>query len=180
MCSFTRQCPPSSQLSLPAGDVLIHCGDWVRSSSSSGLPEYEDFLSWLCLQPHSSKVLISGNKESCLDSEGAGRGRAGEVAAVAAMLETSPGLTYLRDSAYVCEKAGLRLKVWGSPWSLANRARASAFQLPAAELSGKWESIPADTDILVTHSPALGRGDTTKAGKLAGCPALAKAVDTIR
>ena len=33
------------------------------------------------------------------------------------------------------------------------------------ELLKKWNNIPTDTDILMTHTPPLGFGDTLKNGK---------------
>ena len=50
--------------------------------------------------------------------------------------------------------------------------------------SGSYASdlvqVPRDTDILVTHSPAFGRLDTTRRGEAAGCPHLRDAIEKIR
>ena len=40
--------------------------------------------------------------------------------------------------------------------------------------------VPGDTDILVTHSPAFGRLDTTRRREAAGCPHLRDAIEIIR
>jgi len=40
----------------------------------------------------------------------------------------------------------------------------------------KWDLIPSNTDILVTHSPPLGFGDLCTTGARAGCVELLKSV----
>ena len=52
---------------LPAGDVLIHAGDFSRARPAKP-GEYKDFLDWLVAQPHKHKVLISGNRDQLMDS----------------------------------------------------------------------------------------------------------------
>jgi hypothetical protein len=50
--------------SLPAGDVLIHCGDFTRKGY---LSEIQAFAAWLAKQPHPHKLVIAGNHELTLD-----------------------------------------------------------------------------------------------------------------
>ena len=52
---------------LPAGDVLIHAGDFSRSRPAKP-GEYTDFMDWLVRQPHPHKILISGNRDQLMDS----------------------------------------------------------------------------------------------------------------
>ena len=65
---------------------------------------------------------------------------------------------YLEDSSVEIQG----LKIYGSP-----------YQPPTTEGSqeclDKWNHIPSDTDILVTHGPPLGFGDKTNSGNRAGC-----------
>ena len=49
--------------------------------------------------------------------------------------------------------------------------------MPRADIQSKWEKIPSDTDVLITHGPPLGRGDTTH-GKHVGCVSLLKDVQS--
>ena len=52
---------------LPAGDVLIHAGDFSMARPAKP-GEYKDFFDWLVGQPHRHKILISGNRDQLMDS----------------------------------------------------------------------------------------------------------------
>lgn len=52
-----------------------------------------------------------------------------------------------------------------------------AFNLPRGEAClRKWDTIPDDTDILVTHTPPIGHGDLCCTGVRAGCVELLSTV----
>lgn len=145
---------------LPPGDVLVHAGDF----SLNGRPhEIEQFFGWLARQPHPYKVVIAGNHDLLFESE-PGRARA-----------MVPGnVLYLEDSG--CEIEGVR--IWGSPWQpfFMNWA----FNLETeVELKTKWDLIPMDTDVLVTHGPPFGILDECCDGRRVGSAALAGAVREI-
>ena len=126
--------------------------------------------------------MVAGNKEIFMDTESCVKHRGkslGEIEAVQQLLNCE-GVTYLCDSGFLFQKSDLRLRLWGSPWTIANGKAGKAFQVEVDEMQEKWEKIPTDTDILVTHSPALGRLDKTKRGDAAGCPYLKDAVQRIR
>jgi len=79
---------------------------------------------------------------------------------------------YLEDSSV--ELFGL--KIYGSPW-VPGLSHEWGFTLKTeAERLEKWRQIPADTDILLTHTPPLGIGDHTSKEKMIGCPQLLRAV----
>ena len=52
---------------LPAGDLLIHGGDFTKSRPAKP-EEYKEFIDWFASQPHPHKVLISGNRDQLMDS----------------------------------------------------------------------------------------------------------------
>lgn len=87
---------------------------------------------------------------------------------------------YLRNSAIDIE--GVRF--YGSPWQ--PRFMHWAFNLSRGEdLRRKWDFIPEDTDVLVTHGPPHGRLDLVprdRAGifENTGCEELLLAVKRIR
>lgn len=124
---------------VPAGDILVHCGDLCARGSIDELREAADFLRG---QPHRHKVVIAGNHDFALQDH--------PVEARAEM----HGLTYLQDEAAVVED----IRFYGSPWQ--PEFFDWAFNLPRGEaLAEKWAQIPDDTEVLLTHGPPHGHGD---------------------
>jgi len=79
--------------------------------------------------------------------------------------------TYLEDSAV--KIAGL--KIYGTPWQ--PEFGGWAFNLKRGEeCVRKWNLIPEDTDVLITHGPPLGFGDLCSTGIRAGCVDLLQSV----
>ena len=65
----------------------------------------------------------------------------------------------------------------GSPWQ--PEFGGWAFNLKRGEeCLRKWNLIPEDTDVLITHSPPLGFGDLCSTGTRAGCVDLLQSVQT--
>lgn len=82
--------------------------------------------------------------------------------------------TYLQDE--FVEFNGL--KIYGSPWQ--KRFYDWAFNLDLRDLTQKWELIPNDTDILITHSPPKFYGDLVARGTHEGCEALLRKLNQIK
>lgn len=75
--------------------------------------------------------------------------------------------TYLEDE--LIEIYGL--KFYGTPWQ--PEFCRWAFNLTRGqEILDKWNLIPDDTDILITHTPPVGFNDLTASGVRAGCVEL--------
>jgi len=81
--------------------------------------------------------------------------------------------TYLQDESYVSNG----VKFWGSPWS-PEFGYGWAFNQTRHEIHHKWDLIPSDTDVLITHGPPIGRGDLVHNGQRAGCVNLLQQVQT--
>lgn len=145
---------------LPPGDLLVHAGDF----SLGGAPrEVEEFFAWLDKQPHRYKIVVAGNHDLLF-----------EYAPDYARAMVPANVSYLEDSG--CEIEGLRF--WGSPWQ--PWFLDWAFNLETdAERQAKWDLIPPDTDVLVTHGPPFGILDECYDGRRVGCPALASTVRRI-
>lgn len=63
------------------------------------------------------------------------------------------------------------LKIFGTPWQ--PDFGQWAFNVPRGQqLLAKWNEIPEDVDILISHSPPLGHGDLCRSGQRAGCVEL--------
>lgn len=144
--------------SLPAGDVLVHCGDLTHFGS---FRELRGEVEWLKSLPFRHVVLIAGNHDVAL-----GNLCEKKLEAQTRKLLFS-GVHYLRDSGVTLDG----VKFWGTPWI---PPYAGAFNLPEVELASKWAEIPADTDVLITHGPPAGVLDGG-----AGSVSLAKTVRRI-
>lgn len=81
---------------------------------------------------------------------------------------------YLQDEAVEIEG----VKFYGSPWQLPFMNW--AFNLPESELRKKFEHIPDDVDVLITHSPPHGILDSTPTKKDLGSRSLLEKVCKIK
>jgi Icc-related predicted phosphoesterase len=62
---------------------------------------------------------------------------------------------YIQDNLVECKG----LKIWGSPWQL-NFGYGWAFNASEEELRQKYNRIPNDVDVIISHGPPYGYGDT--------------------
>lgn len=135
---------------LVGGDLLIHAGDFMTSGYSKS--EVLDFFTWLNEIEYTNIVFIAGNHD-----------RFAQVVPdeMAELVARFPKLTYLEDDFVEIVVGEERIKIYGSPWQ--PWFHNWAFNLPRGgeELGSKWEAIPEDTDIVITHGPAQGRLDTS-------------------
>jgi len=135
---------------LKGGDLLIVAGDLTAGDTEK---EYIHVYEWLRLQDYDRKIVIAGNHDNWIQKNC----EPSPFPPGAPGLDTSP--EYLCDSGTEFEG----LKIWGSPWTKTFEGmnpRCMAFTLDTEEeLAEKFEKIPLDTDILITHSPSYGVGD---------------------
>jgi hypothetical protein len=169
---------------LPGGDLLIHSGD---ISSLGRKSEVERFVKWFNdIDNYTNKVFIAGNHDMTFDREILLRDKLAhfegrteydtecaegkpewlnELLAV----ELNPGVWYLENSDVIIDG----LKIWGSPitpsfgygWAF-NKDR-------GYDINEVWNTIPMDTDIVITHGPIYGYCDrTSREGLNVGCADL--------
>jgi hypothetical protein len=124
--------------SLPAGDILVHTGDMTDTASPEELRRFREFLR---CQPHKHKILVCGAHEVGLD-------RMKPSDAAAHLAGSVPDCHLLHDAAVIVEG----LKFYGSPWNTSMKA----FAMSPEACAIKFQLIPADTDVLVTHQPPAG------------------------
>jgi Icc-related predicted phosphoesterase len=145
---------------IPEGDVLIHAGDFTDRGT---LEEVQDFLKFFSSLPHPHKILVAGNHDFYFENFPE---------------ETEKmvnGFTYLLDEEVVIDG----VKFYGTPWQ--PRFQNWAFNLDrGAEIKAKWDLIPADVDLLVTHGAPYGIRDQTFDGEKIGCKDLYDAVKRIK
>lgn len=136
------------QTKIPDGDVLVHAGDHTMSGS---LVEIQAALRQIAQLPHACKVIIAGNHDWAFQRH----------PELARMMASAPGLIYLQDSEATV--AGLRF--YGSPWQ--PEFNNWAFNLSrGAALADVWSKIPGGLDVLVTHGPPFGLGDSVSRGSV--------------
>jgi len=157
---------------LSGGDLLIHSGD---ISSLGRESEVKDFVKWFNgIDNYVYKVFIAGNHDMTFDREKLLRdklayfeGRTeyktdcaeGKPQWLIDILDVGLGTNvfYLENS--FVEFDGI--KIWGSPispsfgygWAF-NKDRGN-------DIAEVWNGIPADADIVITHSPIYGYRDKT-------------------
>lgn len=128
---------------LDGGDLLIVSGDLTARGSEE---EHFEFNEWLENQNYKQICLVAGNHDSWIEKNGC------------AGFADYDGqkVQYLCDSGTEFEG----LKIWGSPWTptfcdwhfMKDRGK---------DIKEKWDLIPEDTDILITHGPPYGIFDKT-------------------
>jgi Icc-related predicted phosphoesterase len=140
---------------LPGGWMIIHAGD----VSNVGLvTEINQFTNWFSNLPYQHKIFIAGNHDFGFEQKKEG-------------IVIPDNVIYLEDSEVVIDG----IKIYGSPWQ--PEFFDWAFNLKRGEpLMEKWNMIPMDTDILITHGPAFGELDDTIQGLRVGCEDLIRRV----
>lgn len=154
-------------------DLLLIAGDICPHARVSALAEWMQttFSSWLkeLVARRIAVIGVAGNHDWVLYKPEADSYRQQVLNAL------HPYWTYLEDSG--AEYGGLR--VWGSPWQL--KFNDWAFNLEnETELKQKWDLIPEDTDVLITHSPPFLYGDQNAGGKATGSKTLLHAIERIQ
>ncbi len=150
------------QIDVPLGDLLLHAGDCTMRG---GTEEVAAVGQWLRGLPHPEKILVPGNHDFLFADD---LGKARE-------LVEGQGVQVVVDE--VVDLFGLRF--WGSPWQ--PWFHDWAFNLErGAELRERWDQIPSETDVLITHGPPHGVMDTVERGGMqVGCEELALRVDEL-
>ncbi len=144
------------QLVIPPCDVLIHAGDISRGRGR--LEELIDFGKWLQEVPAQYKIIVPGNHDFMFEKKlAASRQLLNAHVLIDQPLNLNGVLFY-----------GSPYQPWFFDWAF-NLERGKA-------LAAKWSLIPADTHVLITHSPPLYILDRTLSNDTVGCEDLAARV----
>jgi len=144
----------------PDGDILMFAGDLCAYGHNK---EVKGFGTWLGALSHKHKIVIAGNHDWPFQNN---RGEA--------LSRLPEDCIYLHDSSVEIDG----IKIYGSPWQ--PEFCDWAFNLKRGkELKEKWDKIPNDTDILVTHGPPAGIKDGVH-GIPVGCADLYDAVQRVK
>ena len=134
---------------LPAGDIVIHCGDATKYGSRRELADFAKQFSRCRTQ---YKILIAGNHDGCFQRH----------PEEARQIVANQGIIYLEDSYIIIGG----YKFWGMPWTAIFQSW--YFMADASELATKWFAIPRDVNVLISHGPPKYIRDLTN-GEHAGC-----------
>ena len=159
---------------LPGGDLLIHAGDIMNSGYNKN--DIFDFLHWYDSIPgYDKKIFIAGNHDRMFENH---------PEDVKEWLSKFPNIIYLQDESYEIYdlETDKSIKIYGSPWQ--PEFYSWAFNLPrlGIELAAKWEAIPTNIDILVTHVPVYGILDTVtgRGWDWLGCELLTQRIAVVK
>ena len=160
-------------LQMPEGDILIHAGDFTNNGTEK---EIKDFDTWLASLDYQHKILVPGNhdtgtEEKALLRDASQREKQGE--SLQATEVTSA--TVLRGE--MVEVMGL--KIFGlpdtlDPYNLLWWAYKADTEEEMKERAAEVSSTPVD--LLISHSPPWGIGDSCHNGQKAGSRGLREIV----
>jgi len=156
------------KLTIPDGDVLIHCGDALSSGNER---EFIKFINQFKNLPHKHKIYVPGNHDRITDFQ----------ESLAKQMIDGTGIEMLIDQEIVING----VKFYGSPvtprfgynWAWNRDIDNNANQ----PIKHHWDLIPDDVDVLITHGPPHGILDVSVyQGNNCGCPHLLEAVYKIK
>lgn len=153
-------------LDIPQGiDMIIHSGDFSNSRDVyQNEQETRDFIEWFKSLEIRYKILISGNHDAM----------AFKWSKEFKQLCKDSWIIYLEHESTIVEG----INIFGSPYTpvFGNWY----FTKKRGKLDRVWESVPDNTDILVTHGPPMGVLDLTYRStsnlEFCGCRALKRHV----
>jgi Icc-related predicted phosphoesterase len=155
---------------LTGGEILIHAGDLT---SRGYITEIENFMGWYDkIDNYDHKVFIAGNHDFGFQEDNE---------KLRGLLTGYKNIDYLQDELFMFgEDYDNMIKIWGSPWQ--PEFHNWAFNLPRGErIKEKWDMIPLNIDILITHGPPFGKLDYVPYNNInVGCEDLLARVQEIK
>ena len=153
-----------NEIIVPDGDILIHAGD---ATAQGTIEEITAFGNWFRSLPHQYKIFVAGNHDWLFESS---------PALARQLIEET---IYLQDSFVEIEN----LKIYGSPWQPRFFDWACNL-MRGGELAAKWNLIPNDTNVLITHGPPFEILDAAPRGgslpdENVGCADLRQRVEEL-
>ena len=163
---------------LKGGDLLLHAGDFMNSGYNP--MEAMEFFNWFdVIDNYDHKVFIAGNHDRWMQD------KPEEALGILTGYKT---IDYLQDDWITVGDSDPHdpnvqtVKIWGSPWQPEFYNWAFNLQRQGDELKEKWNMIPTDIDILITHGPSWGNLDTVKFNPTfnLGCELLAERIKVVK
>lgn len=150
-------------------DTVIHCGDMCNRGIKH---ELNEFSFWFASLKPKNKICIAGNHDRCLDTYAPNPYEHPVDEKENEKLLTDKGIIYLRDSSITIDG----IKFYGTPsqppfcdWAFNDRELIREM---------KYDMIPKDVDVLITHSPPYMILDECHSN--VGCELLANRVREVK
>lgn len=129
------------KVKVPEGDLLIHAGDLTFKGNVEEISQELRELGRIAKNFKNGCVLTPGNHDWLFQKQWG----------LAHQMCKDEGIVLLHDSGIEIENKF----IWGSAWQ--PEFYNWAYNLPRGEpLRQKWEQMPDNTDILITHGPPMG------------------------
>ena len=164
---------------LPGGDILIHAGDFMNAGYYK--TEAIEFFNWFdAIDNYDTKVFIAGNHDRIMEDDPTwAQGYLTGFKTIEYLQDDWMGLYFDGPNGDMPEE---NIRIYGSPWQ--PEFFNWAFNLPRNSdiMKEKWDAIPDNTDILVTHGPPFGFLDIPGHGTPmnVGCEMLRYRIDELR
>jgi hypothetical protein len=130
------------RLHVPGGDILVCAGD----SAIPKINDLSEYIEWFGSHNHPFKILIAGNHDKVIQNN----------KEYYNMLFKRFKINYLEDTSVTING----LNFYGTPWTAKRpKNKNNAFTLSRRDLMKKWNQIPLETNVLISHSPPFGIGD---------------------
>lgn len=152
-----------TSIKLPSGDILIHSGDLSGTGKKT---EIDNFLYWFSNQDYTHKIFIAGNHDFLFE----------KINFVLDPEYSDNGVIYLQDS--LIDVGGL--SIYGTPWQPEFFNWAFNLKRNSDELKSKWDMIPSNLDILITHGPPFSIHDLIPEGLHVGCELLRERIEQVK
>ena len=147
-------------IKIPECDIFVFAGDGELDSAGALF----DFNRWLGTIKAKHKIVSGGNHDFFLAEK-----------------PKEELQTYFTNAIYVQNESVeiMGIKFWASPYSV--KFGNWAWMLNSQQLEKIWDTIPSDTDIVITHSPPFGILDDTGFSQVpCGCPKLLYKLEEIK
>lgn len=128
-----------NNITWPEGDILIHSGDGLNSGSYG---EFLSFCDWFENLPYKAKIYVPGNHDWIFQKDEPFCREALEAKNMYILIDEEVNIDGLR--------------IYGSPWTPEFCNWAFMKEDTEEGLGKKFEHIPENLDILVTHGPPFG------------------------
>jgi Icc-related predicted phosphoesterase len=149
-------------------NILIHSGDFTNYGKEL---EINRFFNWLKELTQFDKIFfIAGNHELTFENK--------PIWLTNTLLDLPKNIHYLEDKLFELEINNEILNIYGSPWQ--PRFYDWAFNVDRDKIYQKWNNIPNQTDILITHGPPSNILDFNNFNQSCGCNSLREKINEIK